>query len=165
MAIVQGNINVNAGTFNNFTELSALYDQYKVKWVKIHIRPKFPKFTDGTADASNAYFFSILDYDSAPGSTFSRSDIQQYRNVQFTRLYSTHSRTFKPYAVESVNILDLSGATSTTNIKRGGWFDFSDPVDTYNMRYYVDPVTLPGLVTSLDYDVDMVIGITCKNVR
>lgn len=165
MSIVQGSINVNAGSFNNFTELSALYDQYKVKWVKLAIRPKFPKFTDATADASNAYFFSILDYDSAPGSTFSRSDIQQYRNVHFTRLYQTHARTFKPCAIESVNILDYSGATSNTYIKRGGWFDCSDPADTYNFRYYIDPVSLPALVTSFDYDIDMVIGISCKNVR
>ena len=163
--ITQGDINVNAGAFPNFTELSGLYDQYKVKWVKLSIRPKFPKFTDPTSNVSNAYFFSVLDYDSAPGSTFTRAAMQQYRNVHVTRLYQTHTRTYKPCAIQAVSILGISGAPIVTNIKRSGWFDFATPVDTYNFRYYLDPVVFPAGVTDVEYDIDMVIGISCRNVR
>lgn len=91
--------------------------------------------------------------------------MQQYRNIHATRIYQTHTRVFKPYAVEAVAILDSAGVASDSWIKRGGWFDFASPVDTFNLRYFIDSTSLPSGVNAVYYDIDVVIGITCKNVR
>lgn len=157
---------INPGAFGNFTELQGLYDQYKIQWAKVTFRPKFPATLTTTPSVANynGYFFSILDFDSPQSATFSRSDMQQYRSLHQTRLTSTHTRVYKPTAVENLSYLNYSNVTSSTLVKRGGWFDMAQPVDTYNLRVYIDgPVEMP--TEDIQYDCDVVLKITCKNVR
>jgi len=162
----QGAVVINPFDFGNFINLTALYDQYKINWCKVTLAPKFPSqlSTNVVAANYNAYLFTCLDYDSLANTLFSRQSIQEYRNCKTTRLTQTHTRTFKPSAVSSIDTISATGGTAVNLLKRGGWFDMANPIDTYNMRYYLDlPSELP--TTDLLYDIHVTMSISCKNVR
>lgn len=162
----QGSVRVNPGDFNNYSALTALYDQYKINWVKVTFTPKFPSQLSTTATAANynAYYFTCLDYDSYANTLFTRGSIQEYRNCKTTRLTQSHTRTFKPYALTDINTVATTGVNVSSLLKRGGWFDMASPVDTFNLRYYFDtPTELP--TDNIMYDIGFVMSVSCKNVR
>lgn len=160
---------INPASFGNFAELQALYDSYKINYVRVTIRPKFPSQLSTTASTDpnfNCYLFSVLDFDSPFSTTLSRSEMQQYRNCRTSRITSTHTRYFKPCAVQQVATLNNGGTQTLNNVKRSGWFDIATPLDTFNMRVWVDQLTAnPTGDPELSFDIDYEVNISCKNVR
>lgn len=89
----------------NYTEFTALYDQYKINAVKITFLPEQTQSVSlSTANnaTGSARFFSVVDYnDSAAPSSIDQ--LREYQSCKFTSIFKPHKRYFKP------RILDSSG--------------------------------------------------------
>lgn len=137
-----------------------------VKYVSVNIRPAFPPLSTTTTNANyDAYFHTILDFDSTTNSTATRSAILQYRNMRRTTLGRIHRRVFKPKVTGIQYYYDSSGASAQTLRGVSGWFDMASPATMSNLYYYVDPMQSDTPTDGLTYNVDFTVHVVCRNVR
>lgn len=143
-----------------------MYDQFKVKTVTVTFRPSFGQLsTTATAANYNTYFHSILDFDSPVSASFSRGQIQQYRNMRRTPLNRVHSRTWHPKALGAQYVFDNTGSQVLTYKPVDGWFDLATTPQFMNLYTYVDPMLADTPIDSIDYNVEITAHVVCKNVR
>lgn len=149
-----------------WTELSALYDSCYVKSVKVTFRPAFNSLsTTATAVNYDAYFHTLLDFDSPGTVAFSRGQVQQYRNMRRTSLRRVHSRTWHPKALSQQTVLDSNGVAGTIYRPIDGWFDMTQPPQFTNLYYYIDPMNPDTPVDALMFNAEITAHVVCKNVR
>lgn len=137
------------------TDFTGLYDQYKIRAVKVSIIPRSNDYGSGITAAR---IFSVLDYDDSiiPGSL---NEILQYQNVKMTTYGKVHSRYFKP----SVNF--QGGILGTTNNmalpKKNVWIDIaSTDVPHFGMKGVITPTS-----GALAFDLKVEYYLAMKNVR
>lgn len=162
----QGWLNVDLTTFPNFAELQTLYDQYYVKYVAVNFRPAFPPLSTSPLNANyDAYFHTILDWDSPTSTVATRSTILQYRNMRRTTLGRVHRRVYKPKVLGIQYYYDSSGSSAQNLRGVTGWFDIAQPATMSNLYYYVDPMQTDAPTNDISYNVDFTVHLVCKNVR
>lgn len=144
-----GQIGGNLGPF------TALYDQYKIGFIKVEVCPRSNSYDGTTAGSILPRVVSAIDYDSIP-ITDSLANIMQYQNVKLTPGQVTHKRVLKP---RFLNIVDSTTPGLQTN---RGWIDCANAsVDHLGLKVIVPPT--PGQVIS--YDLIVTYYLKFKNVR
>lgn len=152
--------------FAQWNDIASLYDQYKIKYCTVTFRPCFNALSTTITEANyNAYFHTVLDFDSPPSLSLNRGAVYQYRNMRRTQLSRSHSRTFVPKYLVAQNYIDSSGTTQVTYRPGSGFMDTASPPVMYNLYYYIDPMLADTPTDNLFYNVEITCHITAKNVR
>jgi len=90
----------------NYTEFTALYDQFKINAVKISFLPQMTE-NISLSSFNNPYassrFFSALDYNSASAPA-TIDKVREYQSCKWTPILKTHKRYFKPRIVDAGGI-------------------------------------------------------------
>lgn len=159
-------IPVDVTTFTNWNEISALYDSYKIKRIRVTLRPKF-KSIDSTATNANwnSYVYSIIDRDNSPTSFLTRSSVVGYRNRKSTRYGQSHSRAFIPSIQQQMSYLDSTGIPLTMTKPNYGYFNADTPPIVSNLYVYIDPVSVDCPTDNLTWDVEYTVHVHAKNTR
>jgi hypothetical protein len=145
-------MNFTMDSVPNYEEFTVLYDQYKIRKVKVALRPtrrvnaavyEITNWNSGTgivtgntaATAEYPEVWSVLDYDD--DTTQPISELQQYQSLRITRAYSHHKRLLRPKFAQMI----FEGLTSTAYGARTGWIDCNNPdVLHYGFKYnFVNP--------------------------
>ena len=131
----------------NYTEFTALYDQYKINAVKVTFLPQITENVSlGSVNNPQACsrFMSAIDYNdsSAAGS---QDEIRQYQTCKMTPVLKQHRRyIYKP------KILD------TSSTSRSPWMATSSPSTNYfGLRYFVEPF-YSTTTTTMIYNVEAI---------
>ena len=146
-------------TLNNvpaYTELTAMYDQYKICGVYVKFMPKQTSATScllADAAKANARFLTCIDLnDDSPPLT--ADEIRQYETCQVTSIVDTHEVYIKkPLFVNSSgqNVSDwLSTANPSTR-----W---------YGLKYFCEPSGITG-VSQFLFTVECVFYLCFKNIK
>lgn len=115
-----------AGTASDWTNLSGLYDSYRVRGVSIKFIPDYPNDTSVTTGYQPIYI--VFDPDGAPA--FTITDFIQYERCKFKNLYRPWK--FYHYVPKMIN---PSAQTTPTDLK-GGWMDIAGPQSTCYINFY-----------------------------
>lgn len=140
----------------NYTEFTALYDQYMIKAVKISLIPKYTEVALGSTTQGNMW--SVVDYDDATPPP-NIDTILQYQNLKRTRMSQVHSRYLKPAVSSEVY---ATGLASSYSPKKNVWLDATTAqVEHYGVKFWFDargtqPVT---------FDMQVKYYLAFKNVR
>lgn len=158
----------------NSTEFTSLYDQYKIRGVKLSIVPSGNTYMTSTVSgATGQYGFgrinSVLDYDdSAP--PVSENELLQYMTLKQTPGWKTHTRFIKPKVQFSVANDDAGGTVASAAPRGNCWLDCGNPsVDHLGIKLWIPaPVNNPATgntSTSITYSVYATYYLAFKNVR
>lgn len=136
----------------NYTEFTALYDQYKIDWVEC-------KFTFSNNNSSNSspgttlpIMYLCKDYDDS--STANVTDIQQYSTQQQWQLGNAHGRDgIKTINVRpTVDVALFQGLTTGYGRGKPMFVDTSSPdVLHYGVKIAYDPINYPAASTLVGY--------------
>lgn len=153
---VLAGMNFTLSSVPGYTELTALYDQYKISAVQVCFYPKQTSVTSlVTLDnvKGNARFLSAIDYndDTAPGSF---DQIREYENCQVTPCIEKHEVYIK-------EPLFLNNSGQNVN----GWVSTSNPTTRYyGLKYGCEP-TLASGANTMTYQIECVFYMSFKNVK
>lgn len=156
---VFGAIDFRLNQLPNATDFTNLYDQYKIRGVKIMLIPRGNNsdVITGATSGQSMGVFSALDYDDVTPPT-SIAQLCEYQNMKMTRSTSIHSRYFVPKP--QINLLVAGGGTSPA--LSGQWIDTALGVAPhYGFKYALQQ--LPN-GTQL-YDIKYTFYLAFKNVR
>lgn len=153
----------------NHTEFTNLYDQYKIKAVKVKIVPRANVYPGNDPTSAiqlwNSQFFTAIDYDSAID--FSDLDsLLQYQNCKMTRSTQIHKRYLKPRVRSAVQIAGGLAPAFGNSATRNQWLDCAnDAITHYGLLWYAQPQFTSGedLITKCDLVVTYYMAF--KNVR
>lgn len=143
----------------NSAEFSALYDQYRINWVKLQF---FMKVDPSAQTAATAYYPKLYWYRDLDDQTLaSPSEMRERSTTKIAVLNPMRPVTIwvKP------NLLDLvrsSGAVNTTRPSFGSWIDMSDTsVDYMGIKFNID------ILQNVNYtvEVEQTFYFQCKNTR
>ena len=166
-ALVNGNSGIQTAFYNtlnavpNYTEFTALYDQYMIKKIVTKIIPRFTEV--GQTQTNNPGFnvHSIIDInDNAPPANV--QELVQYQNYKMTRGDRIHTRVYCP-AVET-GVQNTAVATSWASAKKFQWIDCAvTAIPHFGMKIVMDPTPVTGQTAS--YDVLTTFYMAFKNVK
>lgn len=134
------------GSLPSSTELTNLYDQYKIVGVKVKLIPVYNSasptdVSPGTNPkvAVIPYISTVVDYDGVSANTL--SGFNQYSNLK-TRLFDKPVSVYIPYP----GFKDNDTTTSAAIVNRGKWIDTSKTAVNHNglgicLTYPYDPST------------------------
>lgn len=148
-----------------FTEFQALYDQYKIKAVKVSLFPKFSQSEGPDATMLNSnnlpQVMSILDYDSL-ATPWLISDLVQYQNLKVSRGNRVHTRYLKPR-----NLIQMYNGIASTGyaVSRSMWLDTSNSSIPHYGLYGIVDTSQVGTGVRVVYDVKIDYYIAVKNVK
>lgn len=146
-----------------FTEMAALFDQYKITSVKWSLIPRgnVSDITSATVanSASSVGVFSVVDFDDIAPFT----NIQQaceYTNMKMTRSHQVHSRTLRPKV--NVQMLTTLGANVPANTNNSPWLDTAySNIPYYGIKWILQQS--PNQAQQYDLKIDYIVA--CKNVN
>lgn len=150
-------LNFKLSDLPNYTEFTALYDQYQIRAIKIQLIPRFTESAAATSTQAIGNMWSVIDYDDsgAPGAL---NDLLQYQNVKRTRTNQMHSRYFKPKVADEVF---GSGVATAYSAAKNVWLDCNNPVvEHYGIKFWFDATT-----AGVTYDMMVKMYLAFKNVR
>lgn len=138
------NFGFTLASLPQFTEFTALYDQYKIVGVKVKLMPVFNSYdptsvvTVGAVPKTAAcpYITTVVDFDGVTATA--QSGYNQYSNAK-TRLFDKPVTVYIPYP----GIKDNDTVTSANVVMRGKWIDTTKFAVNHN-----------GLGVSLTYPFD-----------
>lgn len=125
--------NFKLSDLDNNSEFVGLFDQYRIKGVRITFYPPVNVSFVSTSNAPNPIgeFYTALDYDDGTVPT-GLADINQYQTCRRTYFNKPHTRYLKPLAVQS-GVYQSGGAlTGYRSLPSNTWFDCAYP----NVIYY-----------------------------
>lgn len=118
----------------NFTEFSALFDQYRVDKIKFEIVP-CQTGADTNPNTTSIFLpniWSCIDKtDSTPPTGI--NEIMQYPGAKRTKITTRHSRSFKPHVMVDVNNVVI-------NSKGCPWLAFGAPIPLYGVKWGLDQI-------------------------
>jgi hypothetical protein len=140
------------------TDFTSLFDQYRIKQVRVEFLPETTAFGLSTTAIALPYVLTAIDYDD--GTPVSTSAIQQYGTCQTSPYTEYFQRILNPRAA----LAAYSGAfTSYAQSPPGQWMDSNSPgIQYYGLKWATTPVT----VVSGTYDVMSIVchyTIQCRN--
>lgn len=146
----------------NYTEFTALYDQYCIKGVSLTLMPRYniaAPTPDGGVSATGQVpqTWSILDYDGSFPTT--EAAMLQYQNLKMQKGTSWHKR----YVVPAVSAEIFNGVTTAYAPKKRLFLDTANP----DVKHYGATVMVPQVNVDTDcaWDVKIVYYLAFKNVR
>lgn len=153
-AAVYGGQNYVLSQLPNYTELTALFDQYKMT----HVKVRFQLVTDPSGVAPATAFvpriWTVVDKntDAAPASV---NELREYGNVS--------CRSLVPYKPVTVNIKPHTSTETATSqaalMRRSPWINTSSAtVYHYGLRYAID-----NLPTNYKVEIEVTAWLSCKN--
>lgn len=162
-AITIENINPTLYGFNfslndlpNYTEFTALYDQYKINAVRFTMLPQQTQsISIGSVNnpIANARVFSAIDYNdgSAPASV---DELREYKTCKSTSILRPHKRyIYKPKYVD------------TTGTTRSGWVATSSPgLNYFGLKVACEPMLSSG-TTNMSMRIECKYYLSFKNVK
>jgi len=148
-----------------YTEFTAMFDQYRIPWIKIDFIPCFSANLAGlfgTQVNQNMPFYTAIDYDdgSPPASV---AAIQQYSNCTRHELGKKFTVFIRPRNLSM--IYESAIATSYALAPYGTWLDCaSAAVPYYGLHYAISEVAQSAGTVNLFTPV-ITWCIECKNLR
>lgn len=164
-------INFRLNQIPNYTELTSLYDEYRIDKVVVEFHPRASALTTPAAapaagnvnqSFSNIQpFLTVIDYDDStpPGS---RNDLVQYSNLLVSHYGQKVTRTFVPHVAVPVF---RTGVSSGYGSKPKQWIDCAnDDVPHYGLKWAFNQDTAAGADTVV-YDLFVTFHLTMRGVR
>ena len=162
-----GTVNVNPVTGNlvamffalnkvaGYTELTAMYDRYKINAVEVCFYPKVNGIrTTALADTPDpARFLSCIDYNDSFVPT-SANSIREYETCEVTVIYEKHTR-YVPYP----KVVDGISSTRTSYISTA---NVTEP--HYGLKYVIEPTNQTGAGVMV-YTVEATYYMTFKDLK
>lgn len=151
-------VNIALTSLPNYTEFTALYDQYKITGLKVKFVPR-GNSSDITTQNNISSLFTVIDLDDGnPLTTVDQA--MQYQSMKMCRSTQTQVRYLKPrFNVGAINQVagGLIGKKNTN-----GWLDCtSDSV----VHYGIKTALTAGATQSVIYDLMVTVYLAFKNVR
>lgn len=150
----------NAWTFKldqvtNYTEFTALYDQYRINRIVARWVPRTTDSGQGAGERGN--FYSVIDYDDS--ATINVVEAQESQNVKRTVTTRSHIRSFVPAVLAPTYRV---GVTSAYGPKFKQWVDCAYPdVPHYGIKAAVQNWDNLGIT----YDLIVTFYMSFRNVR
>ena len=139
-----------------YTELTGLYDQYKICGVKVTFNPPVTQRTNiSTVDNpdASARFLSAIDYNDSTAPT-SGDDVRQYENCKVTTFHEKHTRY-----IDKPKFVNTSGQTVSD------WMSTANATTIwYGLKVWVDPTNQTSTLSS-SYTVECVFYLCFKNIK
>lgn len=135
-----------------YTDLTNLFDQYKINGIKVKVIPRSTVYASGT-DAGMLY--SVLDFNdsTAPADV---NALSQYESFRVTRGASMHNRYFRPRI--NVGVYDEAAGT---NFNTKGWLATTQyNVPHYGLKWGISPST-----NEIALDLQITFYIAVRNVK
>lgn len=125
-----GNIGFTLTQLPNASELTGLFDFYRIKAVSIRFIPNIGGGSElSSAPVTAGYFTTAIDRNDLTNPT-ARSDLLQYQNYKMTKLTNQHKRYFK------VNTIDDNGQQWNRWISNS-----STTTQYYGLKYWKDGIS------------------------
>lgn len=141
----------------NYTEWTALYDQYKISKVVVKLVPRNSQVVSPTANQGN--LFSVIDYTDS-NSLLSADEANEYASVKRTRGFKSHVRVLRPRLQVP---LYKSGSLSWGYGSRSGWVNTTNPeVPHFGLKFFWECI---GGVESVEFDQYVTYYVKFKNVK
>lgn len=151
----------------NYTELTALYDQYKITGVKISFIPSATEYNSAIPQGATVAqgfnpFMSAIDYDDTTTPT-SEDQLMEYGSLKRSGPGRIHSRYIVPKVLQEVY---RSVATTGYRPISGQWLDIAQPdIPHYGLKVWCSAPPAAGTATAITYNVYATYYIKCKNTR
>lgn len=158
--------NIALSSLPNYTEFTALFDQYKITGAKIMIVPtinsiNLPAVQTAATTANVGSGYLVTDYDDA-SPLASVADALQYENLRIFNLAT--DKVIKRYIVPHMAVAAYSGAFTSYANKYPQWIDSNSPgVQHYGFKVIFDQA--PNANTFMTYNIFIKAYVKCKNVR
>lgn len=119
----------------NYTEFTSLYDQYRIRYVKITWYLQSDSFVNMTAGSFLGRMYTTLDFDDATPPT--EPEIQQMRYTKVHKPVGVIKRFLKPRFLNAIYNNGVTTAYTLGNSK--SWIDCSNPdVQHYGVKIYIN---------------------------
>lgn len=146
----------------NYTEFSALFDQFRINAVVIKFVPTWTS-NDINPQSTALYmpnFHSALDFDGPTTAPTAETDLLQYQSYRMTRGHVVHMRKIVP----CVNVAAYESALATAYLpKRKQFLDMVDvATQHFGMKIWIDA---PNLTSNLAYKTYATYYFTTRSVR
>lgn len=145
----------------NYTELTALYDQYRIMEVRVQFAPLAASFGESTSSSAYPTVFTVIDMDddALPASI---DVLKQYDTCQVTPNGSAFERIIHPRSA----LAAYSGTfTSYAQSPYGQWLDIASPgILYYGLKWGASPVTTASGSFQL-YSITCTYTVQCKSTR
>lgn len=157
------NINPSYGTYNfsindvpNYTELTALYDQYKICGVRFRLFPKQTQCTslDLATQPRNARILTAIDYTDST-SPISISEVREFETCKVDSILDRVERYVKhpKYVLSSNIVTDDWCPTSNTTVN---WL---------GIKYAIEPIGSTSATRSQEWSVEATFYLCFKNIK
>lgn len=147
----------------NYTEFTALYDQYKLSAVSISFIPMQTYTLNNTTAVANNFnvrYATVVDYDSS-GAFGTFNDAREFTTVKITTITQQQTRYIKP-RIKSANENDSSTIVASGNIR--SWLNTSiGNIPHYGLRYVFEQFPNAGFVGQMK--VEAVYYFAFRNVK
>lgn len=153
-----GALAFNFDAMPNFTDFTSLFDQYKIRNMKVTLIPRYSEtpIATGVGTSLGSSVITVLDRDDDTAPT-SINDLCQYTNMRQTKGGKNHMRSWRPTV--KVPVLGLSG--TDYSVKSAPWIDAaSTDVKHYGLKYAIEQGS--GAVV---YDIKVEFNFLCKNTK
>lgn len=145
LAATSGAMDFSLSRLPNYTEFTALYDQYKINRVRVEFVPRAGLSELGNG-AGTVNFFTYLDYDDSTAPT-NFSELLQRPTLKRSKVTSRHVRTLRPAVAKPIY---KDGLTFGYGQGRG-WIDCVNPdVPHYGIKYYAEQVGSAAALSAYD---------------
>jgi len=137
-------------------DFTSLYDAYRIDWIEVDIYPEV-NTTQPNNSIGQSCYYSVLDYDSAPGLTSTLA--LQYSNLVVASAFRPFKRRYVPKAAMAV----YSGAfTSFAESPNGLWID----VASSTVQHYGASFLFPAATSNIQaYQVVCTYGMSFRSAR
>lgn len=158
----QDNLNVYIASLSqvpNFSDFSALYDQYKILKIKFELMPSFSEVpANPTVGYQLGQVISHLDYDSDTAHSVQLA--LQYQNVKITQGNRVHKRIYRPMVKPL--IAGITGSPAIlTGVSRSMWLDCAQTITPhYGLQF-----AFPQTTVQVSYSARITYYMAFKNVR
>lgn len=140
----------------SFTDFTALYDQYKIKGVKITLIP----LSDSSTSQSSGFLPTLYwarDNDDGGAAPVAESDLRQRQDCKTMRLTGPRSMYISNPKVTTDVEVQGAGVTLASKIESAGWMDCNDSNVMHNgLKMWFKNVDLrasPNTITAFRFDV------------
>lgn len=130
----------------NYTEFTALYDEYKITGVVVECIPTFTGNELNVAYAGTlglSSIYSAIDFNGQFGASPSLATIGQQNGVRHTRMHKTHRRYLRP---KPLNTIYREGVTSAYASQRNAGWISTQYVDVqhYGLNMLIEQIAATG---------------------
>lgn len=157
-----GSVQFTLDSLPGYTEYTALFDQYRIRQVRVQCSPLTAPFGPATTATTYPTVYTVIDYDDAATPT-GVSQLQQYDTIEVTPNGQVIERYIKPRAA----LAAYSGSvfTAFAQAPTGMWFDTDNvTIPYYGFKWATDAVTTASGEFQL-YSVNITVSLECRKPK